>query len=472
MISSSIRLLLEEFLGLMKEEGELDAFLPTVLVARNHEIVCRAQKGPRQYGVDIVSIEHTAFKPPVLCLWLVKCGNIGRSEWNGGSVQAIRPSVDEVETYIASSIRPEHRKLPIRLVIITNGDYLSSINQDMKVYLESWKNRNNADVETVNGSKLAGWVERGLLDENALSGSNKSLFRRTLANVATPELSLFSGRQLIDALLVDANGKDIASKSKLLKKQLLALRAIRTTLSVLQLWADDAKNLLAPYRLSEYAVLRVWATFHSEMVAGNEVLTKEYLEIFFQMLLSASRYHKKLLPYYITEDAFASQFSDNLFIADNVLSELGRLGLQGCIWAFLEVESKEEPSGMVQFYLNATLSLLKSHSISALPPYDHHASSIHAVLLFLLVVNKRDVAINWICEIIARLKHVSQSKEYWPSAATFEDTLLARRGLQVTTLEASRVTTLLPILLIWSAALKGGFKLEVQPCVIAIVSEP
>ena len=52
----AIRLMLEDYLGLMKEEGELDVFLPLLLGAMGHEIIYRPQKGVRQYGVDLTSV--------------------------------------------------------------------------------------------------------------------------------------------------------------------------------------------------------------------------------------------------------------------------------------------------------------------------------------------------------------------------------------------------------------------------------
>ena len=188
-MTSSIRLLLEEFLGLMREEGELDQFLPVLLTAMNHEIVTPAQKGPRQFGVDIASIDHSSGNDPVLCLWIVKCGTIGRTEWNG-SLQAVRQTIDDVETYIATHRRAEHKKLPVRLIVLTNGEFRSNITLDLKVYLENWERRNKAKTMIVNGSLLASWTESSLLDEHILNGKNKSLLRRTLATIETPDLAI------------------------------------------------------------------------------------------------------------------------------------------------------------------------------------------------------------------------------------------------------------------------------------------
>jgi len=110
-MTDSLRLLLEDFLGLMREEGELDAFLPLLMSSMGHEVVYRPQKGPRQYGVDIVSVGKDEDDVEKLFLWLVKCGDIGRADWNSGP-QAIRQSIDDVgDVYLTSHVAPEHKAL-------------------------------------------------------------------------------------------------------------------------------------------------------------------------------------------------------------------------------------------------------------------------------------------------------------------------------------------------------------------------
>lgn len=137
-MTPSLRLLLEDFLGLMREEGELDVFLPLLLSAMGHELVYRAQKGPRQYGVDISSVGKDEDGKKKLFLWLVKRGNIGRRDWDSGE-QSIRQSMEDVgDTYLTSHIAPQHSKLPRKLVVLTNGDFNAALNLTMSSYLKAW----------------------------------------------------------------------------------------------------------------------------------------------------------------------------------------------------------------------------------------------------------------------------------------------------------------------------------------------
>lgn len=451
--SSSLRLLLEDFLSLMREEGELDVYLPLLLSAMGHQIVYRAQKGTRQYGVDISSVGKDEDGKKKLFLWLVKCGDIGRSDWNSGD-QSIRPSIDDVgDTYLASHVAPQHARLPKKLVVLTNGDFNAAINLTISQYLATWTTRHGVEAATVNGSTLAAWTESYLLDEHVLPSENRALLRRTLANVGTPELSIAVGRALIQDL-VNAAKVPARSASATRKRQLGALRGIRTALSVLQVWAHNERNLLAPYRLAEFAVLCVWSGLHDEMLAGNRHVAREFAELLFKMAAIAEAYHERLQPYYVTQDAFAHVLPDSLIVTDTVFSELGRLGLQGLIWAHHAVQGGGSiAEGLAGVYVNRVVALLKSHSCSQSPCYDYHSTDIHCAMLLLLVAGRRNEAIEWIGHLVGRLAQVAKVQKHWPMNAPFEDMLAIKHGHESPSAEFRSTSTLVPILFLWAAVL-------------------
>lgn len=452
-MSSSLRLLLEDFLSLMREEGELDVYLPLLLSAMGHEIVFRAQKGTRQYGVDISSVGKDEDGKRKLYLWLVKCGDIGRSDWNSGD-QAIRPSIDDVgDTYLPSHVAPQHQRLPKKLVVLTNGDFNAAISLTISQYLNTWTERYRAEAATVNGSTLAAWTERYLLDEHVLPSENRVLLRRMLANVSTPELSIAVGRSLIQDL-VNAAKVPARSAAATKKRQLGALRGIRTALSVLQIWAQNERNLLAPYRLAEFAVLCVWSGLHSEMLSGNRHVAHEFAELLFQTAAIAETYHERLQPYYVTQDAFAHALPDSLIVTDTVFSELGRLGLQGLIWACHAVQGGGVVAeGQAIVYVNRVAALLKSHSCSQSPCYDYHSIDIHCAMLLLLVAGRRAEAADWLDNLIGRLSQVATVPKHWPMTAPFEDLLAIKHDHEFPSPEFRSTSTLVPILLLWVAVL-------------------
>lgn len=450
----NLSLLLEDFLGLMREEGELDEYLPLLLSGMGHHIVFRAQKGVRQYGVDIVSVGPDEDGVRTLFLWLVKCGDIGRSDWDSG-VQAIRQSINDVgDVYLLSHVQPQFLRIPRKLLIVTNGDFQPVIMQTLQHYLSTWGKQNKVACELVNGSKLSQWTERYLLDEYVLPAESRVLFRRMLANVPSPEVSIRTGETLIRSLVAQAKAS-ARSRNQLKKQQLTGLRAIRTALSVLFKWAEIENNLKAPYRLSEFALLCVWSEFQGELGSGNVVVTAEFAELTHQMLAVGAAYHRKLEPYYLTYNAIASISSDSLLTTDHAFKELGRLALHGCIWAFYATaHGNEVATEFALTYGSWVAKLLITHSCTRSPCYDHQAVDIHLTMLCLLATNQAQAARNWLFHLIQRLEYVSVKKKYWPLNATFQDALTARHDSGEPDSELLSTTTIIPILALWAAALE------------------
>ncbi|WP_332852668.1 hypothetical protein [Duganella sp. S19_KUP01_CR8] len=451
-MKTSLHLLLEDYLGLMREEGELDVYLPLLMSAKGHEIVYRAQKGPRQFGADVVTVGRDADGRKTLFIWLIKRGNLGRPDWDTGP-QSIRQSMNEVgDTYLRTHIAPQHVRLPKKLLVVTNGDFNQTLAQTFSTYFPGWSASNKMEVETVNGSTLAIWTEHSLLDENILPPSSRALFRRMLANVSTPELSIDVGRQLFNELLAAAKAP-AKSEPAQEKQRLVAVRGVRIALHVLEVWGQSEQNQLAAYRLAEYALLCFWGGLHEE-IAKNSKLAVEFGELSFQLTRIAEAYHEGMQAYYRTQDALAYIRHDPLLVSETAFCELGRLGLQGCIWAF-HAASADLPvaDAMAGVYMNRVIALLESHSCTQLPAYDRHSADIHVALLLLLIGRRMDSARQWVDQMVQRLGPAAQSGKYWPLVARFEDALAIRWGYQDMNDDFISTSTLLPILLLWTAVL-------------------
>lgn len=453
-MTPSLRLLLEDYLGLMREEGELDVYLPLLLSAMGHEIVFRAQKGPRQYGVDISSVGKDTDGKRKLFLWLVKCGDIGRRDWDSGE-QSIRQSINDVgDTYLRTHVLSQHRKLPKKLVVLTNGDFNAALSLTIASYLTKWSGTCGVEASIANGSTLAAWTERYLLDEHTLPTTSRSLLRRMLANAGSPDLSISVGRNLVQGLAQSAKNpaKSAAARRK---RQLSALRGIRTAISVLQVWAKNERNQLAAYRLAEFAVLCVWSEFHEEFKQGEQYAANEFAQLLHQLSEIAADYHQLLQPYCLTHNALAACLPDSLLVADAAFTELGRLGLQGTVWAFFAVQGAPSPADdLANIYANRVVALLATHSCTQSPAYDHHSIDIHSALLLLLACNRRVEAMGWIHGLTGRLAQAAKVPKNWPLTATFEEALQVRHGYEDVSDDLMSASTLLPILLVWSAALE------------------
>jgi hypothetical protein len=451
-VSGGLQLLIEDYLVLMKESRELDRYLPLLLSAMGHEIVHSAQKGVVEHGVDIASVGFDEDRKKKFFMWVVKCGTIGRQEWNVGS-QSIRNSLeDAVDSYLQNNIAPQHRALPKKIVVVTNGEYRTNTTLEMVGYFKVLAKKHRIEVDRIPGSTLAAWTVAHLLDEHILPVERRQLFRRMLANVSQPDSCQAAGRKLIDSLLSDIGDLTQLSKNAARKKKLQALRGIRAALSVLRVHGMAADNLLGPYRLAEYALLAVWSVMHKQLTDGTSEVGNEFGGLMFEMVESASAYHQRMDPYYLTQDAFAYVLPHNLFVSRRIFDEVGRLGLQGCFWAWHD-STTAKPTGLHAVYAQRLRLLLKSHSGTKLPAFDDQATAIHHGLLLLAVTGHLEEAREWVHALCTRLAVAQQRRDLWPLTCSLEEALNIRFSFEEADDDACSCSILIPILLTWTAVL-------------------
>ncbi len=450
----SLRLLLEDYLSLMKEDGELDAFVPLLLSAMGHEIIFRPQKGIRQYGVDALSVGPDEDGTRKYFMWLIKRGAVDRTAWDAGS-QSVHQSMQEVGTvHLRLHVRTEFSALPKKLVVLTNGDFSQSLEQNLKGAADDWRERFHTEIEYANGSRLARWTEKHLLNEYVLTAPSRPLFRRLLANVDAYEVGFAAGVQFIDSLVSNARMAE-GTKGAKRKRLLTILRGIRTSLLVLYVWGLNEKNLVVPYRVTEYAVLKLWQEFHADLLSRDADVIPEFQSVLAQLFQVAFAYHQGMWLYYQTENAFAATLGDNLLVANRVFEEIGRLGLQGTMCAFFAVsENSDLLAQRVEVYATGLQLLLGSHSCAASPAFEHQAVDVHAALLLLLMTGRKELAVNWVESMTMRFfRVVTGYPRFRPIAAAFDDALLIRQGFEEPSQDFFETTIFAPILLLWTAAL-------------------
>lgn len=451
-MNDALQLLVADYLGLMRESGELDAFMPLLISAMGHQVLHTAQKGVEEQGVDMASVGKDEDGRQKLFMWVLKRGVIGRAEWNVGP-QSVRQSLEDlVDVYVPANIAPEHKKLPLKAMVVTNGSFSSNIRQRMTGFFASYTQRYGIEVVSINGSQLAAWTVDHLLDEHILPPERRALFRRMLANVSQPELCINVGRQLIDALVSELPIVD-GSKGSQKKRSLQALRGVRASLSALTLRGAAEENLLAPYRLSEYAVLAVWSKLHGELASPSSANAVEFARMLSETMSVATRYHERLDSFYKTQDAFAFVLPHNLFLSKRIFEEAGRLGLQGCFWAWHSVASGQS-LGLHWAYAHKLTCLLQTHSGLQFPAFDHQATDIHHGLLLLTITGYLDEAKSWVRSLCQRLSVARAKRDLWPTVQTLDQQLQVRFDFEEPTDDSTAFSTLIPILLLWTAVLE------------------
>lgn len=232
----------------MKERDELDAILPEILTGMGLEVLSRPTIGVRQYGADISAVGKDEDGLRKLFLLSVKRGDLSRTEWNGDSDQALRPSLDEIRDAYVRSVAPEHKKLPVVIITVVGGIVPEKILPLVNGYMEEKEKENpRFEYRLWTGDSLTKRVLEGALREEIFSSERRALLRKTAALVEEPEMALRHFARLIDGVLDD---DDLAPVER--------VRIMLIATWIVFSWGRDAGNLDVPYDASEQLVLRAW----------------------------------------------------------------------------------------------------------------------------------------------------------------------------------------------------------------------
>jgi len=195
-----VRLVLLEYLRMLRESGEFDALLPDLLLAMNIVPVSKTQVGVRQAGVDLAAVGDDENGVRALWLFVLKRGDLGRRDWDS-TPQSVRQSLEEIkDVYLRNHVAPEHTGLPAKIVIATTGDFKQEIEQQRMGYAGANK-QPGRNYEFWNGDHVAALMEKHLLNEYALPPNARSDLRRALALVGEPEYQLEHFYALLKTLL-------------------------------------------------------------------------------------------------------------------------------------------------------------------------------------------------------------------------------------------------------------------------------
>ena len=246
-----MKLILRQYLSDLRERDELDAILPDLLSELGFTVISRPTRGARQHGVDVTAIgpDDDDGGHQKLFLFTIKPGNLGRSEWDDGSPQAVRQSLNEIlDSYIPTRIAEQYQHLDVAICICIGGEIKETVRTQWTGYVNS-NSTERICFREWNGDKLAGLLLSGLLKQELLESSFQKHFQKSVAMVDYPDVAYRFFSLLVQGLSTDC-GKG--------RRRVTRLRQIYVCLWVLFVWGRDAGNLEAPFRASEYVILQIW----------------------------------------------------------------------------------------------------------------------------------------------------------------------------------------------------------------------
>jgi hypothetical protein len=245
-----MKLILKEYLLSLRERGELDAILPDLLSQLGLNVYSRPGRGTRQDGVDVGAVGSLDGGPEKVYLFSIKPGDLARKDWDGDSVQSLRPSLNEIlDAYIPNRLPAEHRGRNIVICIGIGGDVQEQVRPQLTGFITQ-KTTTNITFEEWNGDKLASLIQSSFLREDLLPKGARSRLRKSLALLDEPETSHRHFASLIESLSAVDALKDA--------ERVTAIRQMSICLWILFAWAREAGNMESAYLSSELALLHGW----------------------------------------------------------------------------------------------------------------------------------------------------------------------------------------------------------------------
>ncbi|RIV68942.1 hypothetical protein [Flagellimonas aequoris] len=394
-----MRFVLSEYITLLKEDGELDTLIVDLLIGMKIIPISIPQKG-RQHGVDIAAVgkDPEDHKTKVF-LFVVKQGNLNRTNWDG-KVNSTRPSLNEIkDVYINSLLEKKYNKLPVKIVVATNGEIVQNVQINWKQYIDSNSNKKRT-YDFWGTTRIASMLDTYLDNEKLFPAEYQSLLRKTLAFLDVPDYNLSHFYELLDQIL----RKDAKQKQKILKK----LRLVRLCLNILFKWSQDLKNLKPAVLASERCILLCW-----DWIFKNGHLEKAYVKQEFYMFYGLKRrigitFFNKVVQHYQTKHSIYRYSKNYLEYSLNSWEHLGILATIGLAeiqefrfkyWATKEEESQKFYKS-AESVSNALSSFVHSNPPLSYPEYDEHCIEIALALQLLYFTGKKDDACNWIRSMV------------------------------------------------------------------------
>ena len=182
-----MKLIIREYLSMLREREELDAIIPDLLSQLGLNVFSFPQRGTAQNGVDVAAEGYLGEYEGVFLL-SIKSGDLGRTDWDVGA-QALRPSLNDIlDVYIPNRLSAERQAKHIYICLCFGGN----IREEVRERVESFCNRHATEHISFlqwNGDKLADLIMQGLLSESLIASKTKSLLRKSIAMLEAPETS-------------------------------------------------------------------------------------------------------------------------------------------------------------------------------------------------------------------------------------------------------------------------------------------
>lgn len=444
-----MKLIIKEYLSLLKESKELDSLIPELLLAMGHEVISKPQIGVRQYGVDVASVGTDEDGTKKVFLFTIKEGDFGRSDWDNGTLQAVRPSLNEIiDSYIPGKLSSENKLLVKKIILATGGDKKQEIDENWDGYIGT--NSKKDEIEFWGGDRLALLIEEYIFNEFIIPKEQRSLFRKGLALIGDTDYNLIDYYQFIDEVLFK---NELEKKTD--KKILKSLRLIYLSLNIVVYWSQSENNLKHGLLATERTLLNIY-----EFLRRNNFMKerkfKEILDKIYQKnFQTIENYCGKIYPFIEVENGLSIRGHNFLQESLILFEQLGILALYGNLYYVSAYINEDNFEDMKYKEINDYLKLMiTNHRGLYNPVYDEHIIDISLALHLLELWDEIEFIEKWIYNLISHIKFAYYQGSYFPiDTNSFEDLVECNLGNGKEKKEYITTSTLIPALAFWCVKL-------------------
>ncbi|WP_282295749.1 hypothetical protein [Stenotrophomonas sp. PS02289] len=458
-----MKLIIKEYLSQLRESGDLDRLLPDLLSRMKIIPISRPQIGVRQNGVDIAAVGKDDQGMKRLYLFVLKVGDLGRKDWNGG-VNGVRETLGQIEdVYLPTSVRPQHRSLPVTVVICSTGDLRQDVVQDFTGYGNG--KASHYSLVYWSGDDLAGWIEEHLLDEYAIEPSARADLRRALALIGSRDYDLRHAHKVLRSLLLDGEHGSRASTAAGQKRFIRQLKTTNLVLEIAFRWAAEGGNLLNAFRLGERCCLWAWEAIRLRGLTGYGPAKRVFQDLYQSHLRICDAYIEKMRTYFAVRDGVSIFSGENALVTNTIyeqigiLAEIGILHLERSTRPGLSAQGREDALARAQSVSTLLVQLIFNNPSSFSPRYDGNAIEISLALILLHNTQAHQSASRWLEHLAGRLRFTFAVSHCFPIATDSMEDLVAMEVLDLSEEQIQRLrhlSTLIPTIMYWCA--KFGLK--------------
>lgn len=451
-----MKLVLREYITMLKESGELDDLIPDLLLNMDIMPLSKAQVGPRQFGVDVSGVgPDPEGDVETLYLITIKKGDVTRDNWDG-SRQDIRPSLNEIcDVYLQNRVSEEYADLPTKIILCSGGDMKQNVKPNWDGYVDKKTEPGALEFEFWGADKLAGLLDDHFLDEYLFPESARKQIRKTIALADQNEGEPNYFHSFVEDTLFEREtpAGDTAADQR--ERQRI-LRLLNLSTNIVYHWCREAHNLRPAVFCSERVLLRVWDWMRRNELSENGDTIEEYLRLFRTHSKILGAYSAKLQPNcYVQDGLFRAGPSDRIEYPLRTFGAIGIIAETILVQTFFLPGVQDEEVGealleQVSALGDALASLIENNPSAYTPLFDSHIIDITLAVLALRATGFEQEAEQWIGELGPRVVsayHIGQNFPIWTDS--FEDLVELNYGDSHPKAELTKISTLVPILAEW-----------------------